>query len=199
MYLLRIAAYFIVLWQRGWRRIRMLILRYAFHQHGRGFIFDPDGYFTYETIDVGDYVSINRNPIFLATRSHIIIGNRVMFGYNVIIIGGNHNTSVVGKFMVDVQEKRPQDDQDVTIEDDVWVGSGAIILKSVRIGRGSIIGAGAVVNKSVLPYSIIAGVPGKRISIRFGNINTIMNHEAALYPPEDRLSKERLEAIFNSD
>jgi len=86
-------------------------------------------------------------------------------GSNVTIIGGDHNASVVGKFMYDyeVQEKRPEDDQDVIIEDDVWIGTGAIILKGVRLGRGSIVAAGALVRKDVLPYTIV-GVSRPRSS-----------------------------------
>jgi acetyltransferase-like isoleucine patch superfamily enzyme len=98
--------------------------------------------------------------------------------------------------MYDVHEKRPEDDRDVIIEDDVWVGSGAIILKGVRVGRGSIVAAGAVVNKGVPPYTIVGGVPAKVLSIRFGNIEKIMKHELAIYPPERRLSVECLEGLF---
>jgi acetyltransferase-like isoleucine patch superfamily enzyme len=177
----------------------MLLLRHAFHQHGKGFLFDPDGFYTYKTIDVGDNVSINRNAIFMATRSHIIIGNKVMFGYNVTVIGGNHNTSVVGRYMGEVQDKMPENDQDVIFEDDIWVSSGVIILKGVRVGRGSIVAAGAVVNKDVLPYSVVGGVPAKKISMRFGDLETIISHELALYPPEKRLSREYLQGIFGSE
>ncbi len=198
MFILGWIADLYVLWRRGWRRVRMLFLRYAFHHHGRGIIFDPDGFYTYKTIDIGDNVSINRNPIFMATKSRIIIGNKVMFGYNVTVIGGDHNTSVVGQFMGDVQDKMPENDQDVIFEDDIWVSSGVIILKGVRVGRGSIVAAGAVVNKDVLPYSVVGGVPAKMISMRFGDIDTILRHEEALYPLEKRLSREYLQSIFGN-
>lgn len=55
------------------------------------------------------------------------------------------------------EEKLPENDQDVIIEDDVWVGQNAIILKGVRVGEGSIIGAGSVVTKDVPPYTIHVG------------------------------------------
>lgn len=54
----------------------------------------------------------------------------------------------------------------VIIEDDVWVGRAVIILRGVRIGRGSIIAAGAVVTKDVERYSIVGGVPASVIGRR---------------------------------
>lgn len=61
--------------------------------------------------------------------------------------------------MIDIMdsEKLKENDKDVTICDDVWIGQGAIILKGVTIGEGSIVGAGAVVAKDIPPYTIYIG------------------------------------------
>lgn len=131
------------------------LYRPLFGNLGKNIRFDPYGLYSYKTIFVGNDVFIGYGAVFQATESRIIIGNKVMFGPNVTIMGGDHNTSVVGKFMYDVKEKRPEDDQPVIIEDDVWVGTGAIILKGVTIGRGSIVAAGSVVTQDVLPYTIV--------------------------------------------
>ncbi len=114
-----------------------------------------------------------------------------MFGPDVIVVAGNHNTAVVGRFMSDVREKRPQDDKGVTIEDDVWVAGRAIITDGVTIGRGSIVGAGSVVTASVPPYSVVAGVPARIIRSRW-TLEVALNHEAALYPPSERLPLSRM-------
>ena len=45
------------------------------------------------------------------------------------------------------------------IEDDVWIGFNAIILKGVRVGRGAVVGAGSVITKDVEPYTIVVGNP----------------------------------------
>ena len=59
----------------------------------------------------------------------------------------------------------------IKIQDDVWVGTNAVILDGVEIGKGSVIGAGAVVTKSVPAGSIVVGVPGRVIRNRKVNIS----------------------------
>lgn len=64
-------------------------------------------------------------------------------------------------------EKLPENDRDIIIDDDVWIGINAIILGGVHIGTGSVIGAGSVVTKDVPPYAIVGGNPAKVIRYRF--------------------------------
>ena len=71
-------------------------------------------------------------------------------------------------------------DQDVVIESGGWIGTRAIILKGVTIGKGSVIGAGAVVTKSLSPYSIYVGVPVAKTYPRFSE-EQIIEHEQALF------------------
>jgi acetyltransferase-like isoleucine patch superfamily enzyme len=100
----------------------------------------------------------------------------------------------VGRFMNEVRddEKRPEDDLGVHIADDVWIGTRAVILHDVRIGRGAIVAAGAVVTKSVPPYAIVAGNPARVVRFRW-DVETILEHEEKLYPAENRLPKAELE------
>lgn len=94
---------------------------------------------------------------------------------------------IVGKFIdtVSDSDKDKYDvnrefDQDVIIEEDVWCGANVTILKGVTVGRGSIIAAGAVVTKSIPPYSIAGGVPAKVIKQRMTNEEIVL-HESSLY------------------
>ncbi len=193
---MKLLANLFILCRKIWRRIKMILLRHAFRKHGKHFIFDPDAHYNYMNIEIGNDVSIGTGAILMATESKIIIGNKVMFGPKVTVIGGDHNTNVVGQYMYDIHEKKPGDDLDVIIEDDVWVGSGVIILKGVKLGRGCIIAAGAVVNKEVKPYTIMGGIPAKQISNRFKDIDKVLEHELNLYPPEERLTREYLRGIY---
>lgn len=178
----------------GIRRFLRLLIRPLFAQCGRNVRFNPFDDFSYATISIGNDVFIGAGACFAAKRG-ITIGSKVMFGPNVIIRGGDHNTSNVGRFMFDVHEKRPEDDQPVVIEDDVWIGAGAIILKGVTVGRGAIISAGAVVTKNVEPYSIVGGVPARIIRYRW-TIDEIRKHEINIYPSETRLSENILISLI---
>jgi acetyltransferase-like isoleucine patch superfamily enzyme len=187
-----LAAYYL---SRIASRALMYLYMPLFKSHGTSFRFEPFGScFSFATISVGNNVYIGPGAKFIAPKSFIRIGNKVMFGPDVTIRGGDHNTTVIGKFMSDVHEKLPENDQGVVINDDVWVGTRAVILKGVEIGRGSIVAANAVLSKAVAPYSIVAGVPAKVIKWRW-EIDDIIRHEEALYPPEQRFSRSELESF----
>jgi acetyltransferase-like isoleucine patch superfamily enzyme len=164
----------------------MYILLPLFKSHGSNVRFDPDGQYTFETISLGSDVSLGLGALLMAAKSQIRIGSKVMFGPHVVIVAGNHNTDIVGRAMFDVREKRERDDRDVRIEDDVWIGSHAIILNGVTVGRGAIVGAGAVVTRDVPPYSVVTGSPAKVVKFRW-DVRTIEQHESALYRAESRI------------
>lgn len=145
----------------------MYFLRGAFKKHGKNFVFDPFGSYSFSTIVVGNDVFIGLNPIILAGKSGVYFGDKIMIGPNVTIIGGDHNTSVVGEYMFDIKEKLPENDIPIFIEDDVWIGCGVTILKGVRIGTGSIIAAGSLLLKDVPSYTVYGGIPGRVIKNRF--------------------------------
>ena len=125
------------------------------------------GTFSYNTISLGNYVYIGPGAFFSAEHSRIVIGDKVLFGPQCMIMGGDHRIDVVGSYMFDVKNKLKQNDRDVVIQDDVWIGARAIILKGVTIGEGSVIGAGSIVTKPVPPYSVVCGIPARVIRQRF--------------------------------
>jgi maltose O-acetyltransferase len=178
-----------------WRGVLAALYRPRFAAHGENFWFDPMGQYSFSTISVGEDVSLGERACLIASRSRILIGSHVMFGPEVTIRGGNHRTDVVGRLMKSIrdEEKRPEDDRGVVIEDDVWVGARAVILSGVRIGRGAVVGAGAIVTKSIPPYAIVVGNPARLLRFRW-DVKTILDHERLLYPESERLTREFLEA-----
>ena len=93
----------------------------------------------------------------------VTIGRNVMMGPYVIIYAQNHNTSNPD---IPIREQGMRELQPVTIEDVVWIGARVVILPGVTIGKGSVIGACAVVSKNVPPYSVFVGNPGKVVKNR---------------------------------
>jgi len=135
-----------------------------------------------ENLSVGDGTSIPKGSTIYCTDAPLTIGRKVIFGPRPTIITGDHRIDIVGKYIIDVtvNEKLPENDAPVVIEDDVWCGANVTILKGVTIGRGSVVAAGAVVTQSFPPYSIIGGVPAKLIKMRFTE-EQIREHERLLY------------------
>lgn len=175
------------------RRSMMSLYRPLFASCGKDFWFDPAGDYSFRNIQVGNHVFLGLRPTLSATRSKITIGDKVMFGPGVCIMGGNHDTSFLGEFMIDVTDamKGTEHDRGVIIEDDVWVGARAVILHGCTIGRGCIVAAGSVVTRSAPPYSVVGGVPARVLKWRW-TVDQIIDHEAHLYASERRLSVERL-------
>ena len=99
----------------------------------------------------------------------MFIGNDVMLGPNVTIITGDHRIDISGRSMISLtdKDKLPENDQDVVLDGDNWIGANATILKGVRIGYGAVIAAGALVKHDVPPFSIWGGVPAKQLKMRF--------------------------------
>ena len=175
-------------------RFLMFLYREQFAKCGKDVLFFPTkSDLFYKNISLGDHVYIGPGASFVASISTITIGNNTFFGPNVTIIGGNHSSHIVGKLMADyrLEDKMQQDDEPVNIEEDVWVGTGVIILKGVTIGRGAIIAAGAVVTKIVPPYAIVGGVPAKILKFRW-SIEDILKHEELVYPLDKRISRNLL-------
>lgn len=110
-------------------------------------------------IDIGQGTIIGDNSI-LDGRNGIIIGDNVVFASNVRIWTEQHDHRDPW-FRCETQEHKP-----VVIDNRAWIGSHTIILHSVHIGEGAVVAAGAVVTHDVEPYTIVAGIPAKKVGER---------------------------------
>ncbi|MDR0792472.1 MAG: acyltransferase, partial [Chitinophagaceae bacterium] len=99
---------------------------------------------------------------FFDGRNGITIGNKVSISHKVTLITESHDTdsptfdTIRGK---------------IIIEDYAWIGVNATILQGITIGEGAVVAAGAVVTKPVAPYTVVGGVPAKKIKDRVQNLN----------------------------
>ncbi len=106
---------------------------------------------------IGDNVSFNRNSFVDASSGVVHIGDDCLFGPNVVIRSSNHRHS-----NVDIPiRKQGHVPGKIIIGNDVWVGANVVILPDVTIGKGCIVGAGAVVTASLPDNAIAVGVPAR--------------------------------------
>ncbi len=109
-----------------------------------------------QMVSIGARCAINEY-VHILGGGGVEIGDAVWIANHVSIISITHDADV--EFIGDVSDIRKK----VIIEDNVWIGSHAVILPGVRLGRSSVIAAGCVVTADVAPHSIVAGVPGRLI------------------------------------
>lgn len=115
-----------------------------------------------ENMNFGNNVFIEEGA-HLSCRSGLEIGNYVMIGPNITIIGGDHKFDDTS---TEMWHHHKGNDQKITIEDDVWIGANVTLLKNAYISKGCVIGACSVVTKRTEPYGIYVGNPAKLIKHR---------------------------------
>jgi acetyltransferase-like isoleucine patch superfamily enzyme len=123
-------------------------------------------------IIIGEGTYVNRHTFIDATES-IVIGRLVGIGPGVYITDHDHGTTPGSSPMMQPMVSKP-----TRIEDHVWIGANAVILKGVTIGKGAVVGAGSVVTKSVAAQGRVCGVPAREVA-------SSMTSPARLPPPEE--------------
>jgi maltose O-acetyltransferase len=145
------------------KKCRALVCKQFFHAIGRNVNVEHGAYFgSGRLIEIGDNSGIG---VDCHVPADIRIGNDVMMGPEVLIIGRNQNHKI-DDVNIPMRLQGYKDAPPVVIEDDVWLGARVIILPGIRIGRGAVIGAGAIVTKDVPPYAICVGNPARIVRSR---------------------------------
>ena len=112
-------------------------------------------------LEIGAGSHINQGCV-LDCRGSIKIGTHVSISHRVSVFTASHNPQ---------SKEFEYRDGPVEIEDYVWIGANATILGPVKIGKGSVVAAGAVVTHDVSPFEIVAGVPAKKIGERSHDVS----------------------------
>jgi acetyltransferase-like isoleucine patch superfamily enzyme len=112
------------------------------------FVYHPQNLELGDDIGIGEYV-------MLRASGGLRLGSRVLIATRAVLTTREHPIAL--------PRLRVIEDAPIVVEDDVWIGAGAIVLPGTTIGRGSIVGAGAVVTHDVEPFTIVGGVPARPI------------------------------------
>ena len=117
-------------------------------------------------IKIGNNVSFNTNVMINAdVKGKITIEDNVLVGPNVVMRASGHRHEDLSLPI----RQQGHHEGTIVIKEGVWIGANAVILPNITIGRGAIVGAGAVVTKDVADFEIVGGVPAKRIGSRLEN------------------------------
>lgn len=145
------------------KAVRQFLCKRIFASCGANLNVEQGAYFgNGKDIRVGNYVGFGKN--FKSLNRTLEIGNELMMAEDVLFLGGNHNYE---RLDIPMGKQEGGGKTPLRIDNDVWIGSRAIILPGCKhIGTGAIIGAGAVVTKDVPAYAIVGGNPAKVIKYR---------------------------------
>jgi maltose O-acetyltransferase len=136
---------------------RQILLQQLLGKVGQISIIWPPFYCVYgKNIYLGDYVFLNALCTIL-DANEVRIGNHVMIGPNVQMYTSAH------ELQADARNQGLEVAKPIVIEDNVWIGGGAILLPGIRVSRNAVVGAGAVVTRSVPADTVVAGNPARVI------------------------------------
>ncbi len=117
-----------------------------------------------DRLSVGRTFGVNTGS-YINAIGGITIGDHVLIGSNVTISSGRH--PIDGEFPPVFA--RPAEPLPIAIEDDVWIGAGAVIMPGITLRKGTVVGANAVVTRSTEEYSVVAGAPARKIRSRIAD------------------------------
>lgn len=193
--------------------IKMILFKRKWRKKNAHNFTNAETFFVMDNVTVGKYTygPINVQHYYLPAK--LTIGNYCSIANEVeFLLGGNHSTKCISTYpfgprvynnfyTTGIPKK-----VDIVVEDDVWIGYGALILSGVTIGQGSIIGARSVVTKDIPPYSIYVG--NKVIRKRFPDeiveklmtldFNKVSHNSGDSFEPvwDEELSLENYNEIF---
>lgn len=119
-------------------------------------------------LTIGAHTVINQH-CYLDGRGGLSIGDNVNISSHVILVAGSHDVQDGAHFSGSARA--------IAIESYAWLGTRCTVLAGVRVGHGAVVAAGAVVTRSVEPYTIVAGVPARPIGTRTHDLTYTLDYD----------------------
>ena len=136
------------------------------------------------------------SKILVSEKCKVWIKKYSVVGMNCMIVANKHVSTVgIPQILLGASGINDQNNN-IVIEEDTWIGSNVTIMGNITVGRGSLVGACSLVTKSIPPYAIVIGSPAKIIAVKF-SIDQILVHEQLLYSESERFKRDYLEKLFS--
>lgn len=151
-----------------------------------------------KTVVIEENVNIRFGIKIINARTETVVIKRgTTIAPNVTIVTNNHVPTVgVSTFLLTSLHLNDKS-TDIIVGEDVWIGVNATILAGASLGRGTVVGANAVVTKPTPPYSVVVGAPARIVATRFTK-EQILKHEKLLYKEEEILNDNYLNDLFST-
>ena len=164
-----------------------------------------------ETVQIGyPFLCTNPKNVYLDEKTVINSGCKIInytgkfylkkysvLAYGCTIVTGNHTPTVGIPLSILVHSHINDVEKDIIVEEDVWCGANVTLLSGSHIGRGAVIGANTLVNKTIPPYAVVVGTPARIIASKF-SLEQIIMHEKKLYPECERFPYQYLSELFST-
>lgn len=115
------------------------------------------------SIELRDYANISAGCSLLSETKIVVGTYTFLAGHCYLVAGGNHS---ITRTDIPIMFQPSLTKGGITIEEDGWLGASVVVLDGVSLGKGCVVGAGAVVTKSFPDYSVVAGIPAQKIRSR---------------------------------
>lgn len=151
------------------------------------YIYCPKQVFIEENVKITSGFHVLNSP-----AEKVFIKKYTTIAANCTLIPNSHvSTVTMPQFLLGASHINDKS-SNIIIDEDVWLGTGVMVMAGVHIGRGCIVGAGSIVTRSLPPYSLAIGAPAKIVKKVF-SIDQILTHEKTLYSEQERMKREELE------
>lgn len=143
---------------------------------------------------LGEGTYDNNALVYRWTNAILNIGKycSISYGVKFIMDDGGHTYNLISSYPFP-SNRRDINHSGIIVGNDVWIGMNAIILYGVTIGDGATIAAGAVVTKDVEPYTVVAGVPARKIKEKCSPAEAVSMQEISWWNWEKEIINERLD------
>ncbi len=170
----------------------------AIGKKGNGVIIASKSDLITKNLYLDDCVILQGHINFISNKGKLFVKKYSVISAGCIVIPGAHKLKVGVPFYYSALYHIGDNESDITINEDCWVGAGCILLPGINIGRGAVIGAGSVVTRNIPPYAVAVGSPAKVIASKF-KLEEIIAHEEIIYKEKERIPQKDLKKLFDEE